>query len=193
VCIAASGTVRNSVFTENRCALTYAGSGSAFKAVGIKTAGTAVTLEQCLISGNIVPSAGAAVEYFENGKVLAGTLRVVNTNIVNNLVDGGTPNDAAGLRVLGSQAACVLSDGTTICGNTPRNVEGPYLAEGEWTVCDCLADFTNDGYVSAADLSLLLTWWSVASPSGVGDVNHDGVVNATDLSLMLVEWGACKN
>jgi hypothetical protein len=190
---AASGTVRDSTFTGNRCALTYEGSGSAFKAVGIRAAGTDVTLEGCTVSGNTVPGAGAAVEYYENAEVLAGTLRVVDTNIVNNLVDGGTPNDAAGLRVLGSQAACVLSDGTTICGNTPRNVEGPYLAEGEWTVCDCLADFTNDGYVSAADLSLLLTWWSVASPSGVGDVNHDGVVNATDLSLMLVEWGACKN
>ncbi|MFM1868155.1 MAG: hypothetical protein RL591_1563 [Planctomycetota bacterium] len=190
---ASSGVLRNSTFTGNRCALSSAGSGSALKAVGIKSAGTMVTLEQCLISGNIVPSAGAAVEYYENAEVLAGTLRVVDTNIVNNLVDGGTPNDAAGLRVLGSQAACVLSDGTTICGNTPRNVEGPYLAEGEWTVCDCLADFTNDGYVSAADLSLLLTWWSVASPSGVGDVNHDGVVNAADLSMMLVEWGGCKN
>jgi hypothetical protein len=190
---ASSGALRNSTFTGNRCALASAGSGSAFKAVGIKTAGTTVTLEQCLISGNIVPSAGAAVEYYENAKVLAGTLRLVNTQIVGNLRGAGTTDDAAGLRVLGSPQACIVSNGTTICENTPRNVEGPYLAEGDWTVCDCLADFTNDGYVSAADLSALLAWWSAASPSGVGDVNHDGIVNGTDLSTMLATWGACKN
>ena len=188
---AASGVVKNSTFTNNRCAITYAGSGSAFKAVGIRTAGTNVTLENCTISGNPVPGAGAAVEFYENAKVLAGTMLLVNTDIVSNLTGGGTPNDAAGLRVLGTQDSCVLSGGTTICGNTPRNVEGPFLASGKWTVCDCLADVTGDGQVNAADLGIVLAAWGAASSTGQGDVNHDGQINAADLSRLLDDWGAC--
>jgi hypothetical protein len=190
---ASSGRLANSTFTGNRCAVTYAGSGSAFKAVGIKTAGTTVTLEDCTITGNTVPGAGAAVEYFENAKILAGTLRLIGTEIVTNLQGSGTPNDAAGLRVIGRQTACVVGNGTTICGNTPRNVEGPFLAEGSWTVCDCLADVTDDGQVNAADLGIVLASWGAVDAQGSGDTNHDGVVNGADLSSVLDNWGVCDN
>jgi hypothetical protein len=85
----------------------------------------------------------------------------------------------------------VLSGGTTICGNTPRNVEGPFLASGKWTVCDCLADVTGDGQVNAADLGIVLAAWGAASSTGQGDVNHDGQINAADLAATLDNWGAC--
>ncbi|MFM7259301.1 MAG: hypothetical protein ACKO3W_01730, partial [bacterium] len=173
---ASSGIVRRSTFTGNRCAQVSVGSGSALKGVGIRSAGTVLVLEDCRISSNPVPSAGAAVEYFENAKVLAGRLRLVGTEVVSNIAETGASADSAGLRIIGSRDACVLSGGTVVCGNTPRNVQGAFLAEGGWEVCDCLADVFVDGVVSAADLGILLASWGLADAQGLGDVNHDGIV-----------------
>jgi hypothetical protein len=189
---ACSGTIKNSTFTGNRCALTYAGSGSAFKGVGIRTAGTTLTLEACTISGNPIPNAGAAVEYFENVKMLAGVFRIVDTDIVSNAVGSGSVDDAGGLRVLGRQQSCVLSGGTTICSNTPRNVVGPYLIDGSATVCDCEGDLSGNGQVDAADLGILLSVWGTSPANGQGDLNHDGIVSAPDLSALLALWGPCQ-
>jgi hypothetical protein len=188
---ACSGTVKNSFFTGNRCAQSYAGSGSAFKGIGIRTAGTTLTLQTCLIYGNPIPNAGAAVEYFENVKVLPGVLRLVDTDIMSNAVGSGSVDDAGGLRVLGRQLSCVLSGGTTICSNTPRNVVGPYLIDGSATVCDCEGDLSGNGQVDAADLGILLSVWGTSPANGQGDLNHDGIVSAPDLSALLTLWGPC--
>jgi hypothetical protein len=189
---ACSGTIKNSTFNGNRCAQTYAGSGSAFKGIGIRTAGTTLTLEACTISGNPIPNAGAAVEYFENVKMLAGVFRIVDTDIVSNAVGSGSVDDAGGLRVLGRQQSCVLSGGTTICSNTPRNVVGPYLVDGSATVCDCEGDLSGNGQVDAADLGILLSVWGTSPANGQGDLNHDGIVSAPDLSALLALWGPCQ-
>ncbi|MDI9404887.1 MAG: right-handed parallel beta-helix repeat-containing protein [Limnohabitans sp.] len=189
---ACSGVVKNSTFTGNRCALSYAGSGSAFKGVGIRIAGTTLALQACTISGNPIPNAGAAVEYFENVKVLSGVLRLVDTDIVSNTVGSGSIDDAGALRILGRQQSCILSAGTTICTNTPRNVVGPYLVEGAATVCDCEADFSGNGQVDAADLGILLSVWGTSPANGQGDLNHDGIVSAPDLSALLARWGPCS-
>ena len=189
---ACSGVVKNSTFTGNRCALSYAGSGSAFKGVGIRTAGTTLALQACTISGNPIPNAGAAVEYFENVKVLPGVLRLVDTDIVSNTVGSGSIDDAGALRILGRQQSCILSAGTTICTNSPRNVVGPYLVEGAATVCDCEADFSGNGQVDAADLGILLSVWGTSPANGQGDLNHDGIVSAPDLSALLARWGPCS-
>ncbi|MFM7261559.1 MAG: right-handed parallel beta-helix repeat-containing protein, partial [bacterium] len=188
---ASSGVVRNSTFTNNRCATLYPGSGSAFNAVGIRSAGTTVSLESCTISGNPIPPMGAAVEYYENLKILAGVLRLVDTDIVSNTVAPGTPNDAGGLRVLGRQQSCVLSAGSNVCANTPRNIVGPYLIDGTATVCDCEGDMSGNGQVDAADLGILLSVWGTSPTSGQGDLNHDGIVSAPDLSALLAKWGPC--
>ena len=187
---ASSGVVRNSTFTNNRCATLYPGSGSAFKAVGIRSAGTTVSLESCTISGNPIPPMGAAVEYYENLKILPGVLRIVDTDIVSNIVGAGTPTNAGGLRILGRQQSCVLASGTVVCGNTPDNVVGPYLAENSFTVCDCEADLSGNGQIEAADLGILLSVWGTSPSNGQGDLNHDGIVNASDLSALLVTWGS---
>jgi predicted outer membrane repeat protein len=49
------------------------------------------------------------------------------------------------------------------------------------------ADLNGDGFINAADLSLLLSMWGSAGP--VGDINGDGAINAADLALMLSVWG----
>ena len=49
------------------------------------------------------------------------------------------------------------------------------------------ADLNGDGFINAADLSLLLSMWGSAGPDG--DINGDGAINAADLALMLSVWG----
>jgi hypothetical protein len=87
--------------------------------------------------------------------------------------------------------ACVLTGGTVICGNTPRNVLGPFLIEGSAQVCDCLSDVTLDGAVNGADLGVVLAAWGAVSPTGAGDANHDGFVDGADLAQVLASWGSC--
>ncbi len=183
-----TGTVRNCAFTDNRCGVAGAGSGSGFKSAGARIAGETVLLVDCTFTGGIAPVSGAAVEHYENTVGVPGILRISGCTITGNSSGLG----AGGLNVIGGMYSCVLSGGTAICSNTTRNVDGPYLIEGSATVCDCLADITHDGAVSGGDLGVLLSNWGLTLPSGAGDVNHDGIVNAADLGALLSSWGACQ-
>ncbi|MFZ9882710.1 MAG: hypothetical protein ACO3QC_15075, partial [Phycisphaerales bacterium] len=135
-------------------------------------------------TGNV---SAAAIEHFADTDGVPGILRL-NACTVNG---NGSPSGAGGLVVLGPQHSCVLAGSTSICGNSQRNVSGPYLVEGGATVCDCEADFLGDGVVNAADLGVVLNSWGLASPQGTGDLTHDGLVNASDLAKLLNSWGAC--
>jgi hypothetical protein len=182
-----SGAIRNCTFTANRCGEVNPGSGSGFKSVGARTAGGTVLLDGCTFTGGVAGVDGAAVEHFENTAGVRGALRVVGTQITGNSSNLG----ASGLRSTGTRQSCVLADGTSVCGNANRNVDGPYLIEGNATVCDCLADLVIDGSVNGGDLGVVLNAWGLANSQGAGDVNHDGVVNGVDLGLLLSAWGAC--
>jgi len=52
----------------------------------------------------------------------------------------------------------------------------------------CPADLTGDGFVSSADLSVLLAQWGGA---GSADLDGSGVVGPSDISMMINRWGAC--
>ncbi len=183
-----TGTVRNCAFTDNRCGVAGAGSGSGFKSAGARIAGETVLLAACTFTGGIAPVSGAAVEHYENTVGVPGILRISGCTITGNSSGLG----AGGVSVIGGMYSCVLTGGTAICSNTTRNVDGPYLIEGSVTVCDCLADLTHDGAVNGGDLGVLLSNWGLTLPSGAGDVNHDGVVDAGDLALLLGSWGVCN-
>ena len=182
-----TGVARGCNFSANVCGINGLGAGSAFKSVGARVAGESFTLETCSVTGGIAGVQGAAVEHFENTLGVSGVLRLVGTTITGN----SAPTGAGGLHVGGGMYSCVLSGGTSICSNTARNVDGPYLIEGTATVCDCLADLTQDGAVNGADLGVVLNSWGITLPSGAGDVNHDGVVDGADLGALLNSWGAC--
>jgi alpha-tubulin suppressor-like RCC1 family protein len=184
-----SGAVVDCVFTENDCAPFATGAASAFKAVGALVAGETVLLNGCTITGGDGGVSGAAVEFFENTAARPGVLRIVGTQISGNI--GGAAG-AGGLKVIGTQDSCVLTGGTSICSNLPRNVTGPFLIEGSATVCDCLADLTLDNAVNGADLGVVLAAWGAASSNGAGDANRDGFVNGADLAQILAAWGACQ-
>jgi len=182
-----SGSLAGCDFTQNACGVSGPGSGSGFKSVGARVAGETVLLSGCTFTGGIAGVDGSAVEHFENAANVRGKLRMVGCTVTGN----ASNLDAAGLRMTGAQASCVLTGGTTICSNTPRNVDGPFLIEGTATVCGCLADVTGDGQVNGGDLGIVLNSWGGADALGSGDVNHDGMIDGSDLSIVLSSWGAC--
>jgi hypothetical protein len=185
-----SGTVSGCTFTANVAAQFGAGSGSAFKAVGARTPGGTVLLEDCLIQGGIGGDGASAVEMIGIEQYTPGVMRISNCQIIGNAA-GGASTNPGGLTVVGPASCCILTEGTTICGNTPRNVGGPFLIEGSATICDCLADLTLDNLVNGADLGAVLAAWGAASANGTGDANHDGLVDGADLAMVLAAWGAC--
>ncbi len=184
-----TGAVRACAFIANRCGFAGPGSGSAFKSAGAFAMDDVIVFEDCTVTGAVGNNFGSALEHYQNNTSVRGVLRIVGSNISGNVAGDG----ASGLRVLGDMDSCILAEGTSICGNEPTNVEGPYLIEGSVTVCDCHGDLTGDGVVNAADLGVLLSSWGLTGPSGVGDTNHDGLVNAADVSILLSGWGACPN
>ena len=98
---------------------------------------------------------------------------------------------------------------TTVCGNTPDQIDGDYTdlggncileecgddlnGNGIPDTCEpCLGDITGNGVVDASDLGLLIAAWNTDGSSGEGfDINGDGVVNAADLGLLIGAWGPC--
>ena len=53
----------------------------------------------------------------------------------------------------------------------------------------CPADLNGDGFVTGADLGIMLGNWGLWAP---GDLNYDGVVNGADLGMLLAAWGPCS-
>ena len=188
MCFRTNGEVSASSFTGNRCGIQSTSSGSAIKVVGGRTAYSTFTMEGCTITGAPTNNFGSAVQQYEDELGVPGVLRLVGTTVTGNT----TSDSASGLRVSGGMQSCILSGNTTICNNTPVNVEGPYAIDGNATVCDCNADLNGDGRIDAIDISTLLGNWGLTLPSGDGDANHDGVVNAVDLTLVLDGWGLCN-
>ncbi len=186
-----TGVVRNCSFTGNQCGIAGIGGGSAFKAAGTLNAGETVLFDGCTVTGNSSGVEGGAVEFYENVELNPGTLRIVNSTITGNRSGTGALNGAGGLMITGRMQSCIVDDGTVLCENLPRNVEGAFFIAGSPTICDCLADLNGDGVVSGGDLGLLLNAWGPTAPSGAGDVNHDGLVDGADLALMLNSWGFC--
>ena len=187
-----TGTVRNCTFTGNQCGIAGVGGGSAFKAAGALLSGEQVLFDGCQVTNNTAGVEGGAVEYYENVELNPGTLRIVNSTITGNRSGGSAaPAGAGGLMITGRMQSCIVGEGTVLCDNLPRNVEGAFFVSGAPAICDCLADLNSDGVVSGGDLGLLLNAWGATAPSGAGDVNHDGQVDGADLALMLNSWGFC--
>ncbi|MFM2163816.1 MAG: hypothetical protein RL325_253 [Planctomycetota bacterium] len=87
---------------------------------------------------------------------------------------------------------------TATCGTTYYVSVGSFSAtafgSGTITVSQagscgpaCPADLNNDGQVSSADITILLSGWGTASP----DLNGDGIVGSADITVLLSAWGAC--
>ena len=60
-----------------------------------------------------------------------------------------------------------------------------YLARWQGCPLGIPADLNADGFVSAADLGILLGGWNT---SGITDINGDGTTNSVDLGILLGAW-----
>ena len=160
------GGVYSSSFTGNRCGTLSTSSGAAIKLVGGRTSDSIFAIEDCTITGAPVNGVGAAVQQFADSSGVPGVLHIINTSISGHTVDLG----AAGLDVIGGMQSCVLSEGTVICNNTVRNVDGPFTIVSNATVCDCLSDMTGDDLVNGFDLSVVLSNWGLTPSRGDGEV-----------------------
>jgi len=185
-----SGMVSDCAFIANECGSGVPGAGSAFKGVGARTAGGTLTLSGCGFSANRGLISGSAIEYYENAESLPGTLQIVACSVTGNLSGVKAPSGAAGLRVLGTEQSCILSGGTEICSNSPRNVAGSYRIKGSATVCACAADIDGDGTVGSPDITAVLAGWG-SSGGGAADIDGDGSIGAQDLAALLAAWGDC--
>jgi alpha-tubulin suppressor-like RCC1 family protein len=52
----------------------------------------------------------------------------------------------------------------------------------------CASDLNDDGRVSGADLTVLLSYWGFPGP---GDLDGDGVVSGADVGILFGDWGPC--
>ncbi|MEE2907654.1 MAG: GC-type dockerin domain-anchored protein [Planctomycetota bacterium] len=82
--------------------------------------------------------------------------------------------------------------GSTLCGNTPENIEGNYL-DGDGNsfldICtpDCPGDVDGNGVVDVNDVLLLVEAWNTANYEA--DLDGDGLVDADDVLILLSHYG----
>lgn len=108
--------------------------------------------------------------------------------IVHCVLTGNTADYGAGM-TNGFRSSVSIS-GSTICGNSSGQIDGPWIDEGGNVVretCGPVGDLDGDGAVGSADLAILLGQWGL---SGSADLDADGVVGPADLSVLLGNWGA---
>ena len=92
----------------------------------------------------------------------------------------------------------ILTD-TTVCSNTPGQVDGNWTDNGgncvqescdDCDLAECPADFNGDDQVNGQDLGVFLIEWGECAGCAA-DLNGDGFVDGIDLGLFLVAWGPC--
>ncbi|MDG1360453.1 MAG: lectin-like protein, partial [Phycisphaerales bacterium] len=173
--------------------------------------GSGGRISNCRLESNTALNHGGGV------KVVLGVFRIIDTEITGNTgYQGGglywfanadtLPLRVTGCAITGNTANKVgggiksrvgfpgvdLMD-TTVCDNNPDEIDGEYIDNGGNTLCLCVADFTGDGFVSGADLGLLLGAWGACNPDTqcFADLTGDGFVTGADLGLLLGAWGVC--
>jgi predicted outer membrane repeat protein len=99
---------------------------------------------------------------------------------------GGFDINGAGLLKLG---------GTTICGNMPNQIVGPFIEIAPNVIADecgsCEGDVDQDQFIGIDDLLAVVGAWG-ACPGCAEDVNEDGAVDIIDLLAVLENWGWCS-
>ncbi len=79
-----------------------------------------------------------------------------------------------------------------LCGNSPVNIEGPYV-DGEGNTIqdtckpDCLGDVDGNGAVDVNDVLAMVSAWNTANYDA--DLDGDGLVDADDVLILLSQYG----
>jgi hypothetical protein len=175
--------VRNCAFESNV---------SGFNGGGLHLVGRAgPLLENCLIRLNQSQrGAGGGISWYRAWPAEPDpiALRLRNCTIEDNAVSSST-GSGGGVKAYISGFPVEITD-STLCGNFPTEISGPFTDLGGNVICSpCPADFDHDGRVDGIDLGRLLGAWGTAGP--VGDIDGNGVVNGVDLGQLLGSWGPC--
>ena len=201
----------------NRC-IAASNSGAAQVFFNNPDIGTGVTFENCTFIENYSISYGGAIHAIQGDHSFMDCTFTLNGGPWNDpirrtdygaaiswwagegatlTISGCTIEDnrakikGGGLWVRPGYDTVAISD-TTICFNLDHNVSGRYIDLGGNTDCDCIGDFTFDGYVGGGDLSILLGYWGPClDVDCVADLNYDGIINGADLTIFLGKWGPC--
>jgi len=156
---------------------------------GIDAEGGTLTLDGCVIEENEAAGPGGGILWRGGTGAGGGASLVISGSevLLNAATVGGGVWIAPG-------SGDVLIEGTVVCNNEPDQVVGEFVDGGGNDLCDgCIGDFTGDGTINGADLSVLLGYWGPC-PFGacsVADLTGDGQVNGADLSMLLGAWGGC--
>ncbi len=138
--------------------------------------------DECLFRGNVASAEGGAMHNF------SASPTITNCEFSENAATGG----GAIYSWNGSTPAIGSS---TICGNTPDQIGGPFSDQGSNSITDtcgsdCPTDLDGDGTTGGGDLGLVFVEWGRCR-SCPADFNDDGMVNGIDLGMLFVEWGPC--
>ena len=139
---------------------------------------------------NIAAATGANGGVVEGTIDLAATFGVVPDSLW--LAVGPYATGTGGMLRTLAQVPASVNGNTTL--DAAEYVEVAVCAitiptSGSATGACCRADLDADGFVGAADLSMLLGAWGTAG--GAADLDGDGTVGAADLAALLGTWGAC--
>ena len=201
-CSGGTATLVDCTFTENSA------SGDSGSGGGMHGIETTLTLIDCTFMNNVADWGGGLSSW--GSSTLHGCTLTGNSS---NYIGGGILNAAnEGILTLDN---CVLQNNnsaffgaglgnhqstipvltdTTICENTPDQIDGDWIDSGGNTVrdnciSDCFFDFNDDGVVDGYELTLILGAWGTDDPTA--DIIEDGIVDGNDLTIILASWGAC--
>lgn len=165
-------------FTVQNC---YTAGGGAGFLVG---KGATPTFINCMFTNNSAGHGGG-------GMIGNGHPTFIACTITNNSASYG-----GGIE---TQSTLTLID-STVCGNTPDNIFGPWNDGGGNTICGACC--TNNTCVQSGDADCTFfggQWQGTDVPCDatscpqtcVGDLNGDNTVGITDLLVLIAIWGAC--
>jgi pectin methylesterase-like acyl-CoA thioesterase len=171
------------------------------------------TLTDCTFTGNTAQGGGGMLNYDNCNPTLIDCIFTSNTvtlfgggmythNLCNVTLDDCTfTGNIAGFFGGGMCLPWNTDDGiitltdTTVCGNTPDQVDGYWTNGGGNAIagdCACTSDINVDGNINIHDLLSLIADWGSCSRHCVGDLNVDGNVNVHDLLILISNWGPCE-
>jgi parallel beta-helix repeat protein len=143
------------------------------------------TITNCTITENTAEYGGGIGCQWSSYPVITDCTITNNTA---SMQGGGVSSDTG---MPGSNATI---SSTTVCGNSPNQISGPYSDEGGNSidaVCEvpCDADTSGDDLVDGTDLIMIISLWGLEIPSA--DIDGDGFVGIGDLLILLESWGPC--